>query len=384
VVDVLPPGPIAHLQPDAVAAVASRRQLSDSDLAAWTAERLLDIERERAELLRQRDALLARRGGDNGSEGGVGGGGDAGLLPAELAEIDRQLAALAAEETELRHGELLVAELIRHGMTAAQIATARAQHIERMRGSADCGDATDDELLAAHAYTLAQPPLFQLLNVELWSKRPNVARYEHFFSHLLESVKHIRGTDQDVYRGQPSLYNMSPSDLDVGKCMVWRGFNSVTTSQGVARNFAGYGPHPILYIIRGIKPYASAKFKLVSQFPGEEEVVLRPGVVFEVTHRVQLGGYDTVSLQFRGTLPQAIQRYRWPVHRDVQYRQHGVVEVDMVATDAADAAQMWRGSEHELLEGRRGVVWDEPNHVSDGACVIGPVSLARGRSHVFL
>jgi hypothetical protein len=173
-------------------------------------------------------------------------------------------------------------------------------------------------------------------------------------------------------------YGMDVSDLDVGKQMMWRGFNSCSVSDRAARKFAQHGPHPILYIIHDLRPYASAKFKLISHFPSEEEVVLRPGVVFEVVSRSQTHGCDTVTLQFKGTLPQAIQRYRWEVNRSVEFSQWGTIDVDMVATDAADAAKMWCGSEQELLRGG-GVVWAEPVRVAEGACaLVGQVTQVTG------
>jgi hypothetical protein len=397
VIDLLPAGPIDHLQVATTVDAGPRQPLSasaESDLAAFVQARLEAIANERAALLRRKAVLEGQlqpgQGQAHGSQAHgsqpLGGQvlevqihdevlhGDSKLL-AELVEIDRRLAALGAEEVELRQRELLVAELYRNGVSVEQVMTAREQHIPRIRGSSDSGAATDNELMAAHAYTLAGPPLYQWLNEQLWSKCPNMARYEHMYKYLIEAVKHIRGTDQMCYRGQPSLYGMAPEDLDVGQQMMWRGFTSVSTSEGVARNFASisHGTHPIVYVIRGLQPFASAKLKLVSQFMTEEEVVLPPGVVFVVTARSQIRGVDTVELNFKGIIPQATKRFRWQVQRTVEFREQGTLDVNIVARNAADAADLWRGREKELLEGGR-VAWNGPTHVANGAGVVrGPV-----------
>ena len=167
-----------------------------------------------------------------------------------------------------------------------------------------------DHATAVYAYTEEKPTnLYGKLNKACRTpgdaSERRLAVYRDYLYHLQEAASTLPNYCGRVYRGIGS--KMNPSTYANGSTITWQQFSSASKKQQQARKFLGV-PTPLQLsgsmFVMDVK--SGKEIEELSQFPEEEEVLLRPNTFFKVVRRVSdaqkrtvladLSGYDMANL----------------------------------------------------------------------------------------
>ena len=167
-----------------------------------------------------------------------------------------------------------------------------------------------DHATALYAYTEEKPTnLYGKLNKACrtpgGASERRLAVYRDYLFHMQEAVSTLPNYCGRVYRGIDSKIN--PSTYADGSIITWQQFSSTSKKQQQARKFLVFRPPSQLSGSMFVIDVKTGKeVEELSQFPEEEEVMLRPNTFFTVIGMVgndqkrallsDLSGYDLASL----------------------------------------------------------------------------------------
>jgi len=166
---------------------------------------------------------------------------------------------------------------------AANASVTKAQSMTR-------GKLTADEAASVHLYTTNY--LYKMLNAALRDKdRKGVKKYFLYLRLFLHALKKLPQTEKKLYRGV--ALDLS-SEYKKGSEVTWWAVSSCTPDRKVADSFQGSkGKKSTLFVLNTFTGVAIKEF---SEFKGEEEFVLAPGIQFKVTDVVNSGSCISITM----------------------------------------------------------------------------------------